>query len=357
MLLEGIFPAITTPFYPDGDLYLLKLEHNVARYSRTQLAGMVVLGSTGEVVMLSNEEQREVLGIAIAAAAPEKVMIAGIGQESVRQTIAMAECAAALQYDVVLVRTPHFYRGQFHPTERTQTEMLTYYRAVADHSPLPVVLYSVSALTLYDLPTEVIAELAQHPNIIGIKDSSGKPERIAAIVEATRAVSRTATVTPTFAAVTQRMLQAEPESSAQRFVTAEVLGKGHTALATAAPPAGLKTRQKEICFSVLTGGAGTLHAALVAGASGTVLAFATCAPQCCYEIWTAWKEGDTGLAEEKQERIRQASTRIAGQMGVPGLKFACDLNGYYGGRPRLPLLPLTGEQQQEVQLLMADIRY
>src|SRR5665213_2527358 len=150
MLLEGVFPAITTPFYPDGDLYLRKLEHNVARYSRTQLAGMVVLGSTGEAVMLSDEEQREVLRIAVAAAAPEKVMIAGVGQESVRRTVAMAECAATLHYDAVLVRTPYFYRNQLHPKDRAQKEMLTYYRSVADHSPLPVVLYSVPGFTLYD---------------------------------------------------------------------------------------------------------------------------------------------------------------------------------------------------------------
>lgn len=357
MLLEGVFPPITTPFYPDGGLYLRKLEHNVARYSRTQLAGMVVLGSTGEVVMLSQEEQREVLEIAIAAATADKVMIAGVGQESVRQTVAMAECAAALHYDAVLVRTPSFYRGQFHPADRRQMEMLTYYRAVADNSPLPVVLYSVPALTLYDLPIDIIAELAQHPNIIGIKDSSGKPERIAATVEATRFVKRTVTVTPTFAAVTGRMLQTRPEAPAQTFVTAEALGQGNTALAVAAPPVGIKTRQKEIGFSVLTGGGSTLHEALKAGANGAVLSFATCAPQCCYEVWTAWKEGDSGLAEEKQERIRQASIRIAAEMGIPGLKFACDLNGYYGGRPRLPLLPLNGEQQAEVQSLMSDIRY
>jgi 4-hydroxy-2-oxoglutarate aldolase len=357
MLLEGVFPATTTPFYPDGDLYLRKLEHNVARYSRTQLAGMVVLGSTGEAVMLSPEEQREVLSIAISAAAADKVMIAGVGQESVRQTIAMAEHAATLNYDAILVRTPFFYRNQLHPEGRSQTEMLTYYRAVADQSPLPVVLYSVPAFTRYDLPIDIVAELAQHPNIIGIKDSSGKPERIAALVEATKSFKRTVTVTPTFAAVTGRMVQSQPEASSPRFVAAEALGRGNTALAVAAPPAGIKTRKKEISFSVLTGGASTLQAALEAGASGTVLAFAACAPQCCYEIWTAWREGDFGLAEEKQERIRQASIRVAAQMGVPGLKFACDLNGYYGGRPRLPLLPLTADQQQEVQSLMLDIRY
>lgn len=357
MLLEGILPPITTPFYPDGRLYLRKLEHNVGLYSRTQLSGMVVLGSTGEAVMLSQEEQRDVLATAFAAAAPEKVMIAGVGQESVRQTVAMAEAAAELGYDALLVRTPFFYRGQLLRTDGSQLEMLTYYRTVADHSPLPVLLYSVPVFTQYDLPVEVIAELAQHPNIIGIKDSSGKVERIAAIVKATEFVKRTVTVTPTFAAVTGRMLLAPTAGSGPRIVTAEALQQRTSAIAAAAPPAAMKTREKEIGFSVLTGGSATLHAALQAGASGAIVAFAVCAPQCCTEIWMAWKEGDQKLAEEKQERIRQASTIVGGKLGVPGLKFASDLNGYFGGRARLPLLPLTAEQQREVTTLMADIRY
>lgn len=357
MLLEGVFPAITTPFYPNGDLYLRKLEHNVARYSRTQLSGMVVLGSTGEAVMLSLEEQRELLQIAIQAAAPEKVMIAGVGQESARHTIALAEHAAHIQYDAVLVRTPHFYRKQLHREDRPPVEMLTYYRTVADHSPLPVLLYSVPVFTQYELPVDAIAELAQHPNIIGIKDSSGRPERVAEIVAATQFRKRTVAVTNVFAAVTARMLRTQPGEGSSSFVTAESLGQGSKALAVAPPPPALKTRQKEVGFSVLTGGAGTLHAALLSGASGAVLAFAACAPQCCYEIFTAWKEADAALAEEKQQRIREASQRVGAQMGIPALKFACDLNGYYGGRPRLPLLPLTHAEQETVQALMADIRY
>jgi len=357
MLLEGIFPPITTPFYPDGSLYLRKLEHNVALYSRTQLSGMVVLGSTGEAVMLSTDEQREVLATAIAAATPEKVMIAGVGQESVRQTLARAEFAGSLNYDAVLVRTPHFYRRQLHRENGPQLEMLTYYRMVADSSPLPVLLYNVSFFTAYDMPVELIAELAHHPNIIGIKESSGNVEKIAAIVKATRFVKRTVTVTPTFTAVPQRMLAAHPSNSVPRFVTADALQQGSSAVAVAAPPSNMKTRQKEIGFTVLTGGASTIHACLREGASGAIVAFGSCAPQCCCEIFMAWKEGDEGLAAEKQERIRISSGIVGGQMGVPGLKFACDLNGYYGGRARLPLLPLTADQQQEVTRLMADIRY
>jgi dihydrodipicolinate synthase/N-acetylneuraminate lyase len=357
MLLEGIFPAITTPFYADGRLHPRKLEQNIDHYSRTQLAGMVVLGSTGEAVMLSGEEQREVLKTAIAAASADKVMIAGIGQESVRQTIELAEYAAFLRYDAVLVRTPHFYRGQLHRTNGPQLEMLTYYRCVADQSPLPVVLYSVPPFTQYELPVEVVAELAQHPNIIGIKDSSGKPERIAALVAATRSCKRTVTVTSVFAPVTERMRTARTGGGSQDFVVAQTLGQAGSALAVAPPKAAMKTREKEVGFAVLSGAVHTLQASLEAGATGGVLAFAACAPQCCYEIYTAWKEGDASLAAEKQQRIHAASMRVGGQMGVPGIKYACDLNGLYGGHTRLPLLPLTAEEQREVATLMADIRY
>src|SRR6476646_7898729 len=133
MLLEGIFPAVTTPFYPDGRLYLRKLEQNVARYSLTAAAGLVVLGSTGEAMMLSDEESREVLRAARGAAAKEKVLLAGVGRESVLETLRLSEFAAREQYDAVLVRTPNFYGPQM-----TEAAMLNYYRTIADRSALPV---------------------------------------------------------------------------------------------------------------------------------------------------------------------------------------------------------------------------
>src|SRR5579859_4578260 len=183
MLLTGIFPALTTPFYPDGRLYAKKLEHNVDRYSRTPIAGMTILGSTGEVVMLSEEEQREVLRVAVETAAPEKVVLAGVGHESAIKTVEAAEYAAKLNYDVALVRTPHYYRPQMKPEN-----LLAYYRFVGDRSPLPVLLYSVPPFTAYDLPVEVVVELAEHPNVIGIKESSGVVEKIVDVVNRTRHV-------------------------------------------------------------------------------------------------------------------------------------------------------------------------
>src|SRR5271170_5769907 len=155
MLLEGIFAAVTTCFYPAERPYWRKLEANMDLYSLTPMSGMVLLGTTGEAVMLSDEESREALRVARDASAPDKDLIAGVGRESVFETLRLADYAAALNYDVVLVRTPHFYRRQMR-----DREMLTYYQAVADRSPLPVLLYSLPPCTAYDLPVPVVAELA-----------------------------------------------------------------------------------------------------------------------------------------------------------------------------------------------------
>src|SRR6516162_806586 len=166
MLLQGIFPPITTPFYPDGNVYYKKLESNVERYSRTPVAGLVVLGSTGEALMLSDQEKRDVFKVAREVAAPHKVLIAGTGIESAIETLRLTEYAAELGYDVALVRTPHFYRPQMQPAN-----LLAFYRMVADRSPIPVLIYSVPVFTGYDMPAELVIELAAHPNIIGIKES------------------------------------------------------------------------------------------------------------------------------------------------------------------------------------------
>src|SRR5947209_926264 len=207
MLLQGIFPAVTTPFYPDGAVYYKKIEHNIDRYSRTPVSGMVILGSTGEAVMLSDQERRDVLRVSAEVAAPEKVLIAGTGAESAVETLHLTEYAAKLKYDVALVRTPHFYRPQMKPEA-----LLAFYRMVADRSPLPILLYTVPPFTAYDLPLEVIVELANHSNIIGIKESSGNVEKVAAMVKATSHIRRTAVATEVLQAVTARIAEGRSQA-------------------------------------------------------------------------------------------------------------------------------------------------
>ena len=359
MLLHGIFPPITTPFYPDGNVYFKKLESNVERYSRTPCAGIVVLGSTGEAILLSDQERRDVLKTARQAAAPNKVLIAGTGIESAIETLRLTEHAAELGYDIAMVRTPHYYKKQMQPAN-----ILAFYRTVADRSPLPVIIYNFPQATGYDIPAELVIELAGHPNVIGIKESSGDVEKVRKVVEGTRHIQRKATVTETFDAVTPRMLTGATAGSGDSNAdngglvpVGALAGMSSKPSSSAVTLVGkMKTRQKDVGFQVLVGAANRLHPSLEAGAAGAILAFACVAPTACYEIYAAWKEGDAELASLKQQRIAQAAPRVVGDLGVPGVKYGMDFNGYFGGPARLPLLPLTGEVKGEVERLLTDVR-
>jgi len=357
MLLQGIFPPITTPFYPDGNVYFKKLESNVERYSRTPVAGIVVLGSTGEAILLSDQERRDALKVARAAAAPNKVLIAGTGIESAIETLRLTEYAAELGYDVAMVRTPHYYKKQMQTAN-----ILAFYRTVADRSPLPVIIYNFPQATGYDMPAEVVIELAGHSNLIGIKESSGDVEKVRKMVEGTRHVKRSATVTETFEAVTPRMIAAaRTKASAEggELVSIGVLSgasDGKPSSSAVAVVGKMKTRQKEVGFQVLVGAAQKLQPSLDAGAVGAILAFACPAPTACYEIYAAWKEGDAELARLKQERIAKAAQRVVGDLGVPGVKHGMDFNGYFGGPSRLPFLPLTADLKAEIEQSLEDVR-
>src|SRR5271167_1603001 len=360
MLFSGIFPPITTPFYPDGEVYYKKIEANVERYSRTPVAGIVVQGSTGEAILLSDQERRDVLKAALAAAAPNKVMIAGTGIESAHETLRLTEHAAELGYDVAMVRTPHYYKKQM-----AGANLLAFYRTVADRSALPIIIYNFPQATGYDIPAEVVIELAGHPNIVAIKESSGNLDKVKQMVEGTRQVKRQATVTETFEAVTPRMLKAavaESEKQSRELVSVASLASAQSNSATKPSSSAvtvvgkLKTRQKEVGFQVMVGAAHQLEPSLALGAVGAILAFACPAPMACYEIYAALKDGDPALAREKQDRVKLAAQRVIGELGVPGVKHAMDLNGYFGGPSRLPFLPLSGEQKGEIEKLMAGIK-
>jgi len=353
MLLSGIFPPITTPFYPDGSIYWKKLEHNVERYSRTPIVGIVVQGSTGEAIMMSDQERRDVLKSAREAAAPNKVLIAGTGIESAIETLKLTEYAAHLGYDAAMVRTPHYYKMAMTPTA-----MLTFYRTVADRSPLPIIIYNFPPATGYDIPAEVVIELASHPNILSIKESAGNLEKVKKIYEGTRHVKRSVTVTDQFEAVTERMLhEAKQAVAVGELVPVGALGGTAKPSSSSVETVGkLRTRQKEVGFQVMVGAAHQLLESLDTGAVGAILAFACAAPTACFEIYLAWKENAREIAREKQDRIVAPVKKLVGELSISGVKYAMDLNGYYGGNPRLPLLPLTAEQKAEVERLMANIK-
>jgi dihydrodipicolinate synthase/N-acetylneuraminate lyase len=351
MLLHGIIPPVTTPFTPDGEIYFKKLEFNVDRYCRGPVAGVGILGSTGEAILLSDQERRDVLRAAREAAAPDKVLVAGTGIESAIETLRLTEYAAELGYDAALVRTPHYYKSQMNRPQN----MLAFYRTVADRSPLPVIIYNFPQSTGYDMPNEVAAQLAEHPNIIGMKESSGSMEKARALVELTRHVKATATVTEQQQAVTGRMLAQGASSGNGEVVPVGALGAKPSSSAVQVI-SGLKTRQKEVGFQILVGAAQKLLPALEVGAVGAILQFACAAPTACFEVYTAHKEHAPDIAQEKQQRITEAAEKVSAAMGVSGTKYAMDLNGYYGGPVRLPLLPLTADQKAEVERLMANIK-
>jgi dihydrodipicolinate synthase/N-acetylneuraminate lyase len=345
MLLEGLFLPLVTPFYPDGRLNVRKIEHNVDRYSRTPASGLVVLSGTGEPEMLSDQETREVLSSAISPAADSKVMIAGISRASVLGTIELIDHAAAAGYDCVLIPQPANLSGK-------PQEILTFFQSVADRSLLPVILYSTHSAAL---SVEAIAELASHQQIIGLFDEEATSNRVAQLAAATGAITREVTVTTVFAAVTGRMLTVKESAGAATFVSAETLGGG-AAVATAPPKPAIKTRSKKVGFQIVAASSPAILEGLRAGAVGAMPAFAACAPQASYEVYAAWKDGDQPLAEEKQSRISSAIQIVETELGLPGIRYASELTGYFGGRPRLPLLPLRGEQRERVERVMQGIR-
>jgi len=291
MKLNGIFTAITTPFDGDGAVAVDRLRENIARYNRLPLAGIVAVGSTGESVLLTRAEVEQVFSTVRESAAPGRILIAGVGSESTPETISRSKAAANFGFDFVLVKTPSFFK-----TALTPDALVEHYQRVADASKLPVVLYSIPQLTGIALEADLVARLAEHPNIIGIKESSGNVQRVGEII--------------------------------------------------AAAPEG---------FQTVVGSADTLYASLMLGAVGGVLALADCLPELCIELHQAVAANQTAKAQELNRRILPASKKIVRQMGIAGVKCAMDYRGYYGGPVRGPLLPLNAAQKRDVEAVVNSL--
>jgi 4-hydroxy-2-oxoglutarate aldolase len=349
MLIDGLHIPLTTPFYRDGKSYLRKLEHNVARYSLTPAAGLVAL--SGEGSTLTDAERREALEAVGHVAAREKVLVAALPRESVVRALDLAEEAERAGFDAVLLG------AAADAATLTEAERMLWFHAVADRSPLPVMLSSEAAS---ELATETITELAQHGNIIGIYDAQLTRDRLGAILSATQNIRREVTVTPVFAPVTRRMLAPQIENApAATFVSAESLAGGSAlAIAAVAPPSApsLKIRTKMVGFQVMAAGRVTaLVELLEAGTAGAMPALSASAPQACYEAYAAFRDGDPALAAEKAHRLLAADALIAHQ-GIAAVKYGCDLNGYFGGIPRLPRLPLTADGRAAVERVLASLK-
>jgi dihydrodipicolinate synthase/N-acetylneuraminate lyase len=347
MLIDGIHIPLTVPFTRDGESYLRKLEYNVGRYSLTPAAGLVALTAGSEGAALSDAEIVESLRVIGAASDPAKVLVASIAKDSVRGALAIAEEAEKAGFDAALLVAPPQWE------RLTEDEVMLFFRAVADASPLPVVLGSESGSQGYRLSVDEIAELARHGNVLGVYDEGLTVERYRAIAEATKEVKREVTVTTVFAPVTRRMvLRGRREEGG--LVSAASLAGG-TAVAIPELKA-LKMRTKAVGFQVMAAGSAVgLVELLQGGAAGAMLALSVAAPQGCYEAYAAFKDGDPALAAEKGERLVEADAAIRA-LGIAGVKYGCDWNGYFGGAPRLPRLPLDVEGRAIVERVLRGIR-
>jgi 4-hydroxy-2-oxoglutarate aldolase len=291
--LSGIFPPIATPFNYDGDIYAAKVQHNIEKWNRTALAGYVACGSTGESVYLTFEEKLQMFELTAKHAASEKLLLAGTGVESVRETVMLTNRAAEMGYQAAMVRTPHYYKNLLN----NGAAQALYFRSVADSAKIPLMIYNWPQATGIDIPAETVAALSEHPNIIAIKESSGNLEKVLA------------------------MLRGVKEG-----------------------------------FQVLVGSAPTLAPSLQVGAVGAVLAYANAAPYSTIAIWEAIRQREFDAAMDWQNRIGHAATLVTAKYGVPGLKHAMDLNGYYGGPVRLPLSPLGPQAKAEIEAAFADLK-
>ncbi|HUG27861.1 MAG TPA: dihydrodipicolinate synthase family protein [Gemmatimonadales bacterium] len=288
--LAGVFPPVTTPFTVDGDLALAELRTMLGRMNALPLSGYVLGGSNGEFVSLSLEERLAVTELAREVTPADRVLIGGTGMESTRATIALTKQVAALGVDAVMVVTPGYFKARM-----SATALEAHYRAVADASPVPVMLYSVPANTGVELPQESVAKLSEHPNIIGLKDSGGDITRIGWMVGATR-------------------------------------------------PG----------FQVLAGSAGFLLPALAVGAVGTVAALANIAARELAALVEQFRAGDLVGARELQWRLIEANSAVTRRFGVAGLKAAQAMLGWYGGPPRAPLLPLSEAETTELRKILVS---
>ncbi len=288
--LTGILPPITTPFDAAGALDLGALAANVEHYNEADLAGYLAFGSNGEAVHLTPDERGRVLQTLRRATAPGRVVVAGVNEQSTAAAIEATRQAAGAGADVVLVITPYFYKSAM-----SQDVLRGFFESVADASPLPVLAYNIPQNTGVTIAPRTLSQLAGHPNLIGVKDSSGN----------LGALSDT--------------LRLAPDN-----------------------------------FTVLVGNAGILYPALAMGAAGAILAVACVAPEACVEVHRAVAAGDHDKARGLQYRLAPLATLVTAELGIPGLKAAADLAGLAGGPPRAPLVPVGDGERERIAGVMRE---
>jgi len=286
MEIEGVFPPVTTPFDENGCIVHDHLTENIKRWNETDVSGYLILGSNSETVFLNDEEKLEIIKTSRRSIPSSKRMLVGTGLECTKGTIELTRRAADCGADVAVIITPHFFKSNM-----SHDAFMKHYLMVADNSPIPVLLYNVPSFTGLNMEAGTASALSSHENIIGIKDSSGNVEQLSGIIS----------------------LTGENE------------------------------------FSVLTGSSIVLYPSMCVGAAGGVMAIACVLPGKCSDIIRLYKDGNHSEAKELQMRLIEPTLAVTSRYGIPGLKAAMDLSGYYGGQSRLPLLPITSAEIEDIK--------
>ena len=294
MNIEGVFPPVTTPFDDNGCIVHDHLAENIKRWNETDISGYLILGSNSESVFLNEEEKLEIVKTARKSIPPSKKMLVGTGLECTPGTIEFTRRAADCGADVAVIITPHFFKSNMSHEAFTK-----HYLMIADSSPIPVLLYNVPSFTGLNMESGTASVLSSHENIVGIKDSSGNVEQLSELISLTGG--------------------------------------------------------KE--FSVLTGSSIVLYPSLCVGAAGGIMAIACVLPEKCTDIIRLYKDGNHTEAKESQMRLIGPTLAVTSRYGIPGLKAAMDLSGHYGGRTRMPLLPITGAEIGEIKSIFIGAGY
>lgn len=288
--LQGVIPPMATPFTADEDLDLAALKANIVQWNQTGLSGYLAVGSNGESVYLSEDEQQAVIAATAEAAAEDKFVMAGAGRESSRETTQAIKRAASVGAHCALIVTPCYFKGQMKPPN-----LQAHYLRVAEASPLPILLYNVPQATGVNMTPDLVARLASHPNIAGIKDSSGNIAQLSEILRLTN----------------------------------------------------------DQDFAVFVGNAEVLYSATQLGADGAILAVANVLPQLCVDLMEAVRSGDLAQGKALQWSMSRLAALVTSVYGVGGLKAAMDMKGYAGGPVRLPLLM---PDQAALDVLAAELK-
>lgn len=286
--LKGIMPPITTPFV-NGELAIDKLQFNINKWNKTGLAGYVAMGSNGESVFLTREEKVKLVEMTKQFASQDKIIIAGTGSDSIKETISLSNECADKGTDFALVLTPSFYKS-----EMKHSAFIKYFTAVADSIKIPLIIYNVPKFTGVDIEADTVSKLSEHPNIVGIKNST------------------------------------ENVRQNNEYVSNTKYG-----------------------FAVLVGTASMLYSGFTSGCVGGILALANIAPNECLQIQTLIDNKNLKEALDIQNRMIPVNKAVTAKYGVPGLKYAMDLLGYLGGEPRAPLSTLSESSKEDLKLILS----